>query len=148
MKTCDTCGNEIPGEARKCPFCGAHQGGRVVPRTAGRPVITVNLKEGLPRVHQAIVKLDRELKRARSGGAKVVRVIHGYGSSGTGGSIKEAVLKRLASLHARRGIRGFVPGDRYSNSTGGGKALLRKIPSLETDLRTDRNNPGITLVEL
>ncbi|HMP71936.1 MAG TPA: hypothetical protein PKE55_01605 [Kiritimatiellia bacterium] len=45
-------------------------------------------------------------------------------------------------------IRKFVPGEDYSRSTVAGRTLLHDHPALAEDERTDRNNPGITLVVL
>jgi hypothetical protein len=52
---------------------------------------TVNLKEGMPLVHQALMHMDRELAAARAKGCDVIKLIHGYGSTGAGGEIRIAV---------------------------------------------------------
>ena len=45
------------------------------------PMKTVNLKEGMPQVHQALSQLDSELARAQEEGYGLVKLIHGYGST-------------------------------------------------------------------
>ena len=45
---------------------------------------TVNLKEGMPLVHQALTRLERELAAARARGSDFIRLIHGYGSVNLG----------------------------------------------------------------
>ncbi len=150
MQLCATCGNEIADAVRQCPFCNhgvpvAHGRAR---RAAVDTVVTINLKQGLPTVDEALARLDRELATARAHGSRVVRVIHGWGSSGVGGAIRTAVRHHLRTAIRQRHARSFVPGDDYSDATDQGQALLHECPALRAELRTDRHNPGVTLVEL
>ena len=101
----------------------------------------------MPPVHEALDTLSRELDLARSQGVKVLRVIHGYGSSGPGGKIKQAVLEELASLPGPRKVRAYVVGDRLE-ATKKGRDLLNRFPDLKSKLLSDRDNPGITFVQL
>ena len=50
---------------------------------------TANIKENLPTVDEALAALRNELMSARHQGIKVVKIVHGYGSSGKGGAIKQ-----------------------------------------------------------
>ena len=59
---------------------------------------TINLEAGKPLVHEAISQLERELSLAREQRCSIVKLIHGYGSSGVGGDIRIAVQKRLREL--------------------------------------------------
>jgi hypothetical protein len=111
-------------------------------------IVTLNLEKGLPRVEDALASLDRQIAAARMEGVALIRVIHGWGSSGTGGTIRTAVRGQLESHARTRHIRSFLPGERYSESSSGGRNLLAAHPSLRASLRTDRENPGITFVEL
>jgi len=148
MNVCATCGNEKEAGGR-CPFCGAWQSVATAIRPKERrSVATVNLEQGLPLVEDALAKLDREIASARMRGVRLLRLIHGWGSSGSGGGIRAAVHERLASLLRSRKIRGFIPGDEYSEDTNRGRTLLTSYPSLRSSLRTDRENPGITFVEV
>ena len=49
----------------------------------------VNLEAGKPLVDQAIKRLTFELSHSRALGCTVLKIIHGYGSSGTGGRISD-----------------------------------------------------------
>jgi hypothetical protein len=149
MRLCSTCGNEIDDDVVRCPFCDSHQvplRGRKTRRR--QPLVDINLKSGLPTVKEALRRLDVMLEGARSRGARVVRVIHGYGSTGGGGKIRAATRRRLTLLERKGQIRQFLPGEQYSELTDKGRELLRGYPMLENSLRTDRSNRGITLVEL
>jgi hypothetical protein len=106
------------------------------------------VKKGMPFVDEALDTLSLELDLARSQGVKVLRVVHGYGSSGSGGKIKQAVLQELASLSRAGRVHAYVVGDRYSEDTNQGRALLSRFPGLGSTLVSDRHNPGITFVQL
>lgn len=82
-KDCEQCGNPIPAQAFTCRFCGISQSLENFPKTRER-VIRSNLEAGLPTVAQALERFERDLREARACGAKLVRIIHGYGSSGRG----------------------------------------------------------------
>ena len=115
MKTCRRCGNKIPGRARKCPYCDLQQHshpavGSVALRSKNEVKI-INLKKGLPRVYEALQKMKYEISKARSRGFRIVRLIHGYGSTGTGGKIKQAVREELAGMQHRGDVKSFVVGD-------------------------------------
>jgi hypothetical protein len=148
MKECDTCGNEIPDASMQCQFCGSRQ--TSVGRAFGprEPVRTINVEDGMPTVEQALARLERELLRARQSGARVVRVIHGWGSSGTGGRLRLACRAFLQREMAAGRIRRVVEGDDYSRAANMGRDLQRRCQDLRDSERTDRHNPGITFVEL
>jgi hypothetical protein len=147
MRPCEVCGNDIEDAVQSCPFCGSAQ--RMPPsrkRKAG--VETVNLERGLPNVEQAMARMEAELMSASARGVPIVRLIHGYGSSGQGGGIRSAAHRRLAELRRRGLIRDYVPGDDYEEMGAAARRLLARMPALRESLRSDRLNPGITFVEL
>lgn len=149
MNICSLCGNEIAKYIQTCPFCGNPQRGTSGQRkkvTSG--IANLNIKNNLPTVDEAISRFEREFLSHKHAGVAVVRVVHGWGSSGTGGKIKAAFHKLLKSKLAHNDIHSFLPGDHYSDKTSKGKELLETCPSLRSSLRTDRNNPGITFIIL
>ena len=149
IRDCERCGNEIPAAAASCRFCGAPQQGRPGRRRGPRePVYTVNIESGLPPVEEGLERLKTGLLLARHNGAKIVRVIHGYGSGGTGGKLREACRAFLRQAKAARQIKDFVPGEEYGGSGGSGQGLIKRCAALRHSERSDCGNPGITLVEL
>jgi hypothetical protein len=167
MHTCSICGNEIPERARTCPFCEQPQQPQRPGRSgrtggdasrAGRSsrssrsphggVPTINVKEGMPTVAAALQHLQNGLQTQRMVGARVVRVVHGWGSTGHGGAIGQAVRRQLAALHQHGGVRSVVPGEDYSELGDAARGLLERHPALRSALGTDRLNRGITIVEL
>jgi len=77
---------------------------------------TVNLKSDMPQVHEALQRLDRELALARQGKLTLLKLIHGYGSTGAGGDIRIAVQKRLLEMAQNGQIRGCIFGESWSKS--------------------------------
>lgn len=147
MKDCDVCGNEIDGTALQCRFCGSRQS---LPAASGPrdSLRTLNIEAGRPSVEEGLARLENDLARARLGGARVVRVIHGWGSTGTGGKLRDACRAYLnRELKARR-VKAVVPGDDYSRASNAGRQLASRCPDLKRSERTDTHNPGITFVEL
>jgi hypothetical protein len=109
---------------------------------------TVNLKEGMPVVRQALMQMEHELAAARADGCDFVKLIHGYGSGGEGGEIRIAVQKRLLEMGERGEIRSVIFGENWAKSD----ARAWKIVSARKELKQDRDlgkgNRGITIVEL
>lgn len=109
---------------------------------------TVNLKSDLPAVRTALGRLDRELALARSAGLTVLKLIHGYGSSGAGGDIRIAVQNRLLELKETGGISGCVFGEDWSRADQLAWRILQLHPELKGDSDLGRANRGITIVLL
>lgn len=109
---------------------------------------TVNLEAGHPRVDYARRRLLAEFDSAGKAGAKVLKVIHGWGSSGEGGKLGPAIRKSLR-LRVKEGrARLVVAGERFSSDTLEGRELAQRHPSVRADRDFNRANPGVTIVEL
>lgn len=109
---------------------------------------TINLESGFPSVDDARRRLLAEMQSARARGVRVLKVIHGWGSSGEGGKLGPAIRKSLR-LRVKEGKASLVvPGERFSSDTAEGRELLQRHPTLRGDRDCNRANPGITLVEL
>ena len=106
----------------------------------------MSLKDGMPLVHQALAQLEHELQSARAEGYGLVKLIHGYGSSGAGGEIRIAVQRRLRELSDLGQIRGCIFGENWTKSDELTWALLSAHPELKQDRDLGRRNPGITIV--
>lgn len=109
---------------------------------------TINLEAGYPSVDDARRRLISEMQSARARGVKVLKVVHGWGSSGEGGKLGPAIRKSLR-LRVKEGKASFVlAGERFSSDTNEGRELVKRHPALRNDRDYNRANPGITLVEL
>lgn len=109
---------------------------------------TLNLEAGKPDLDTARRRLLAELTAARKAGVKVLKVIHGWGSSGRGGKLAVGIRKSLRLRLKEGRIAGFVIGERFSSDTNEGRELARRHPSVRADRDWNRVNPGITVVEL
>ncbi|MHB8811013.1 MAG: Smr/MutS family protein [Desulfobulbaceae bacterium] len=143
--SCEMCGNDLDSVVLRCPYCGAER--QAAGQPAHRPTVrTVNLEKGLPTVEQALIRLRHEIAQGRALGYRVLVLIHGYGSSGEGGAIREEVRRLLGSLRDNRQINDFLAGEQCDRRTGHGRQLARRFPFLAKYLQTP--NPGISLVVL
>jgi hypothetical protein len=112
------------------------------------PIKTVNLEEGMPAVEQARLRMEHELHLARKQGYAAVKLIHGYGSSGVGGALRDELQKQLR-LSVRNGaIRALIPGDDWRISDETTWALLKRFPEWKQDSDLGRNNQGVSIVVL
>ena len=109
---------------------------------------TVDVKSDLPSVDQALQRLEREIVCAKAEKNRLLKVIHGYGSSGVGGEIRIAVQKRLRELEDAGDIRGSIFGEDWSKSNEVSWRLLREYPELKGDPHLGRRNLGITIAIL
>lgn len=111
-------------------------------------VAIANLEDGRPTRPQALSRLGTELNRARRDGVGLLKIIHGYGSSGEGGVIRLAIQALLVRLDQEDEIRAFIPGEDWRISNEATWALLRKHPELKQDRDLGRGNKGISVVVL
>jgi hypothetical protein len=102
----------------------------------------------MPQVHEALQRLDRELALARQDKAKLLKLVHGYGSTGQGGDIRIAVQKRLLELSQNGQIRGCIFGENWSKTDDPAWKLLQAHTELKSDSDLGRHNRGITIVLL
>jgi hypothetical protein len=107
---------------------------------------TVNLKSDMPQVSEALQRLERELTLARQKGIAILKIIHGYGSSGVGGDIRIAVQKRLRELVDSGQIHGCIFGENWSTSDEETWRLLQRQPELKNNRDLGRANKGISIV--
>jgi hypothetical protein len=112
----------------------------------GCAIKTVNLKSDMPLVHHALQRLERELALARQEKTTLLKLIHGYGSTGAGGDIRIAVQKRLLEMAGKGEIRCCIFGENWSKSDDASWKLLQTQTDLKNDSDLGRRNHGITIV--
>ncbi|HEV3510204.1 MAG TPA: hypothetical protein VGS05_00780 [Candidatus Sulfotelmatobacter sp.] len=108
----------------------------------------MNLKSDRPPVHEALQRLDQEIAFARREKHVLLKVIHGYGSTGAGGDIRIAVQRRLQELAEAGQIRRCIFGESWSKADPDTWRLLQAQGELKSDPDLGRNNLGITIVVL
>ena len=109
---------------------------------------TYNVEAGLPVLDEARRLVMEEIKRARREGVRVLKVIHGYGSSGKGGALCVG-LRNSFGLRKKEGvIKGLIAGEDYSIFNDTVLALLEAGPELRGDSDLNATNEGITVLWL
>lgn len=109
---------------------------------------TVDLKSDMPSVADALQRLQRELALARQSKFKLLKLVHGYGSTGAGGDIRIAVQKSLMAMLQESQIRGCIFGENWTKSDEVTWRLLQSKPEVKNDPDLGRRNRGITVVLL
>jgi hypothetical protein len=109
---------------------------------------TFNVEVGLPTLDEARRLVIEEIKRAKREGAKVLKVIHGYGSSGTGGKLCVGLRKSFGLRKKEGVIKDFIAGGDFSIFNEPTLALLEMVPELRGDPDLDAINEGVTIVWL
>jgi hypothetical protein len=114
----------------------------------GSPIKTVDLKADMPTVSEALLRLDRALALARKENVAILKIVHGYGSSGVGGAIRIAVQKRLQEFSQSGHVRVCIFGENWTKSNEKTWQLVQAKPELKHDPDLGRRNRGITIVVL
>ena len=105
----------------------------------------INLEQGHPTVEEAVRRMKNELSTAKMSGYKAAILIHGYGSTGTGGAIKPAVCKNLSQPILVGIVKDWVAGENWQSKK---TVFLATCPTLKEHTRHINGNLGITVVLL
>ena len=104
------------------------------------------------RLHRALDDARRlvidEIKRAKREGVKVLKVIHGYGSSGKGGALGVGLLKSFRLRKKEGAIKDFIAGEDFSIFNDPVLTLLEAVPEMRGDPDLNATNEGITVLWL
>jgi hypothetical protein len=109
---------------------------------------TVVIKEGMPSVEQARALLQTELRSARLSGVKVLKLVHGYGSSGVGGDLRISLQSTLRQMAQQHEIGDCIYGENWRTSDERTWELLKRMPELKTDSDLGKGNKGMTIIVL
>lgn len=112
------------------------------------PIKIINLEDGMPKVEEARLRMQRELQVARQQGYTAVKLIHGYGSSGAGGSLRIELQKELQRLAGGGSVRSFIAGESWRISDEKTWDLLKRYPEWKWDSDLGKANKGICIVLL
>ena len=144
---CPDCGNPRGALQSECPYCGSQETPLLPKKLAG--IFTLNLEENLPRVDEALILFDQALDELAKTAIRVVKVIHGYGSGGQGGRIKEAIRQELIYQRRSHLISSYFAGEDLGPGKESYQELCRQYPAVKDILTKDiYGNPGITLIIL
>ena len=108
----------------------------------------VNLEEGRPAVSDALRRLQMELRLTRGTKIRVLKLIHGFGSSGRGGKLRLEVRRQLDVQRGRGYLKFYIPGEKLSIFDENTRRALDLCPALRNDSDLERHNNGVTIVVL
>jgi len=112
------------------------------------PIRTFNVEADFPSLDEARRLVLAEIRKAKRDGVRVLKVIHGYGSSGKGGTLCHGLRKSFA-LRKREGvIEDFIPGESFSIFNNTVLLLLEVVPELRGDPDLSATNEGVTVLWL
>ncbi|MCR4687939.1 MAG: Smr/MutS family protein [Saccharofermentans sp.] len=106
----------------------------------------INIEQGRPRVAEALTRLNNGLHRARATGKPFAKIIHGYGSSGAGGAIKDALPRELRNYCIRKVIVSYCPGEDFGPFSSEARDMAARHPEVSRDSDWGMHNDGITIV--
>ena len=109
---------------------------------------TYDIKSDMPTVLEAGKRLFEAIRHAKSQNYKVIKILHGYGSSGVGGSIKVAVRKSLRNQLSKGEIKAYIPGEAFESIMGFDDVIRLYNHLIKGDSDYKRMNDGITYVLL
>ena len=106
----------------------------------------VNIKMDMPTVSEAIERVEQNIHNGKALGTGAIKIIHGYGSSGSGGKIRIAARKFLAQQKLCGSITDYIEGESFSIFDSTTLDAFRRCPELRGDSDLEKHNNGITIV--
>lgn len=97
---------------------------------------------------EAVEAVRLALKNLAMGGNRVLKIVHGYGSTGTGGSNREAIRAWLAGELAAGRVRRVIPGERLTRGdVADWNRRFHGHQAAFDGLLRDVGNEGVTVIE-
>ena len=109
-------------------------------------IAAINLEEGMPAVEDAVSRMNLGIQETKVSGTKVIKLIHGYGSTGTGGKIRISIRYELENMKKRKLIRDYIPGEDFGPFDESSRRLTERDRTITKDPDYGRGNHGVTIV--
>ncbi len=109
---------------------------------------TYNVEANFPTLDEARRQIIEEIRTAKRKGVRVLKIIHGYGSSGKGGTLNFGLRKSFALRKKEGVIKDFIAGEDFSIFNPTVLNLLETVPELRGDPDLDAMNEGVTVLWL
>jgi hypothetical protein len=106
----------------------------------------VNIKSDMPTADNAVRRVTYNLRNGKTLGTKALKIIHGYGSTGSGGKIRVEARRYLGEQKRKGFIKDFIPGEDFSIFDTATRSAFQVCDDLRRDPDLDRHNNGITIV--
>ncbi|MGV8025284.1 MAG: Smr/MutS family protein [Anaerolineaceae bacterium] len=107
----------------------------------------INIEAGMPSLAEATIRMNQFINASQHSGLRVIKIIHGYGSSGVGGRLRSGLRQELAKRKQSAKIKDFIPGEHFGVNE---ETLLyiHQYTQLKVDPDFSMQNPGITVIIL
>jgi hypothetical protein len=109
---------------------------------------TFNVENSFPSLDDARRMVLDEIRKSKREGVRVLKIIHGYGSSGTGGTLSHGLRKSFALRKKEGVIKDFIPGETFTIFNPIVLELLEVVPELRADTDLSNTNEGVTVLWL
>jgi len=109
-------------------------------------IVIINVEDGLPTLEEARARLKSEFAKCKSRNVKAAKIIHGYGSTGVGGVLRQGIRKSLISRRKDGQIKAVIFGEKWGIFDSSTRAILEVYPELRKDRDLCNSNPGISIV--
>ena len=106
----------------------------------------INVKKDFPTTDYALYLIDQEIAYSKAIGNLAIVVIHGYGSKGKGGVIKEAIKHYLPELKKKTIITDYIHGENWGETNPVRKKLCEICPELILHENLQCLNSGVTII--
>lgn len=107
-----------------------------------------NVKQNYPTVAEAIALIEIEIEKCKKEGIKILKIIHGYGSSGVGGNIFVNLKQKLKFWKKTGLIKDYLFGDQWNSYNKKAMQIKFDFPSLPLDNDFNHPNMGMTILVL
>ena len=125
-----------------CNHCGSTDSPRPLTDT-----LTLNLESGGPTAEEALERLTHHVRAASVAGVRALIVIHGYGSSGSGGKIKWVVRDALENNYFSDRVDEYYFGEDLAFGSSSYQTVIKRRSSLKSHLSQFKiGNAGMTVL--
>lgn len=131
-----------------CRPGGPSRADRPGKETPLKPLETLNIKDTMPSAEAAWAHCRSAIDGARIRGVRILKVVHGYGSSGVGGKIRRRVRTGAAKLLEAGALKGMVFGEDWGPFSATARGWVDAHPALRNDADYGKQNEGVTLIQL
>lgn len=112
-------------------------------KQARSPMLTIDIAHPPTRGDELDIELSKAHRMVLADpGLRILKIIHGYGSTGKGGSMKDAV--RNWGFRNCSKFRAVIEGEQYTLYDELVQQMRLQVSYQDTDLET--GNPGITVI--
>ena len=107
-----------------------------------------NVEQGMPSLDDARRQVIAQIRQAKKDRIRILKVIHGYGSSGKGGRLCVGLRKSFGLRRKEEVIKEFISGEDFSIFNDAVLKLLETCPELSGDPDLNAMNEGVTILVL